>query len=52
MAFSLDGKQLAAVGLDVFHSVTVHLWQKSEVLYCSQVDKVFGDLHVIAAFID
>ena len=38
-AFSHDGKQLASVGLDIFHSVAVHLWEENILLYSSQVDK-------------
>jgi WD40 repeat protein len=38
-AFSADGKQLASVGLDLFHSVAVHLWRDKQLLYTCQVDK-------------
>lgn len=38
-AFSHDGKQLASVGLDIFHTVAVHLWEDNSLLYSSQVDK-------------
>lgn len=38
-AFSHDGKQIATVGLDDYNSVAVYLWQKSEMLFSSQVDK-------------
>jgi echinoderm microtubule-associated protein-like 1/2 len=39
-AFSADGKQLASIGLDVFHSVAVYLWRENQMLYTSKVDKV------------
>ena len=40
VSFSSDGQLLAAVGMDVYHSVSVYRWAVKEVLFTSHVDKV------------
>jgi hypothetical protein len=46
LCFSPDGKKLAAVSNDLFHTMTLFDWQHNEVLLSAQIQKVLRFINV------